>query len=179
VGLFCALLLRTTKELGATRQRLLGEVQAERRKAESSGAEVTRLEAQLRDLVTGRLPKPLLEMVPDQLITLEPPPLRSILFTRVGTAERPGYEYRLTCKNEGPARYRPQLRILLFNEAGLQTGSADLSDSDDATRLGAAGMAAGESGSFSGRVALEFDDTPKYFMLISLDPGGQLPRLSR
>ena len=178
-GLLCALLLRTRRELGTARQQLDGQIREEQRKTELGAAEVKRLGAQLRELVNGRLPNPLLEMVPDQLIPVEPAPLRNILFTQVGAAERPGYEYKLTCRNEGPARFRPRVRILLFNEAGIQTGSADLSDSSDATRLGGAGLAAGESASFSGRVTQEFDDAPKYFMVLSLDPGGKLPRLSR
>jgi hypothetical protein len=178
-GLLGTLLLRTTRALNTTRDALKGEVLTERRNAAQSAAEARRLEAQVRDLVSGRLPKQLLEMVTDTLIGLEPAPLRSILFTQTGTAERPGYEYRLICKNAGPERFQPRLRILLFNETGIQTGSADLGDSADATRMGAAGMAVGESGSFSGRITLEFDDTPKYFIILSLDRDGRLPRLSR
>lgn len=191
-GLLLALLLRTRRELRTTRDRLSSEVQAERRKAEQSAAtanelraqsaaEAQRREAQLRDLVSGRLPQPLRELLPDTLIELDQAPLRSILFTRVGVAEGTGYEYRYTliCKNEGPTRFQPRLRILLFSETGIQTGSANLRDSLDASRLGTAGMAVGESGSFSGRVTLELADPPKYFTIISLDPDGRLPRLSR
>ena len=178
VAILIALLLRTTHTLSATRDQLKGEVQAEQFKAEQAAAEVQRLTLQLQDLVNGRLPKPLQAMLTGTLIELEPAPLRRILFTQVGTPERPGYEYRLECRNDGPERVQPLFRILLFNGTGIQTGSADLSDSADAARLGAGGIAAGESVSFSGSVRLEFDDTPKYFMIVGIAADGQLPRLA-
>lgn len=177
-GLF-ALLLRTQRELSLARDGLGAATQAEQRQATQAAAEAQRLTAQLQDLVYGRLPQPLRPLLIDTLIELESAPLHSILFTQVGTAERPGYEYKLICRNDGPERFQPRYRILLFNDAGIQTGSADLSDSADAIRLDTAGMAAGEGMSFSGQVRLEFDDAPRYFMIISLAVDGQLPRLSR
>jgi hypothetical protein len=178
-GLLFALLLRTTTESRAAEQLFKGEIQAKQRQVEESAAAVAQLQAQLRDLVNQRLPRPLRELLTDEPIELDQAPLRTVLFTQVGTAERPGYEYRLHCKNEGPERFEPRLRILLFNEAGIQTASANLSDSADVSRLGTAGMAVGESSTFSGRIIMEFDDPPKYFMIISLEADGRLLRLSR
>ncbi len=178
VAILTTLLLRSARTLSHARNQLMGEVQAEQRKAEQSAAEAQRLALQLQDVINGRLPKPLQAMLTGTLIELEPAPLRRILFTQVGTPERPGYEYRLECRNDGPERVQPLFRILLFNGTGIQTGSADLSNSDAAARLGAGGIAAGESVSFSGTVTLEFDDTPKYFMIIAIAADGGLPRLA-
>jgi len=179
VGVLYALLLRTLRQSHSRDQELMGRVLAEQRRAESSAADVARLEQQVRDLVDGRLPQPLQPLTTDSLIELDQAPLRSILFTQVGTSADPGYEYTLRCRNDGPERYYPRVRILLFNEVGVQTGSADLRDSADVTPLGVAGMAPGESGSFSGRVTREFDDVPKYFIILTLPADGRLPRLFR
>jgi hypothetical protein len=199
VGLLFALLLRNTRRLHLAEQQWMGTLQAEQQQsagklqaeqqqstkelqaaqqqAEKSAAKAEQLETQLQDLVSGRLPRPLRPMRIDTLIDLEQAPLRSLLFTQVGTAEAPGYEYKMICRNDGPESFVPRLRILLFSDAGVQTGSANLSDSADVTRLGTAGMAAGESGSFSGRVTLEFGDAPKYFMIVTLPADGRPPRL--
>ena len=151
-------------------------VQAKR--LDAGGIVAKRLQAELAEAVRGRLTKPLQPLVPDQIIALEQPPLRSILFTYVGTTDRPGYEYRLVCRNDGPERFLSAVRILLFSETGIQIGAAEVSDSADWSRLGATGLAPGESAAFSGRVALQFGDQPRYFLVLTLAAEGRLPRLS-
>ena len=148
VALLLALLLRATTELRTTRDRLLGEVQAAQQQAAERDGVADRLQAELAETVQGRLPKPLKPLVPDQIIALEQPPLRSILFTYVGTTDRPGYEYRLVCATM-VRRFLSAVRVLLFNETGVR--SAPGSSSADWTRLGAAGLAL-VSAAFSGRV---------------------------
>lgn len=176
-GVLLALLLRATAELRTTRDRLLGEVQAAQSQAAQQEAAASRLQAQMADLVQGRLPAPLLPLVLDQLIPLDQAPLRSILFTHVGTPDALGYEYRLVCRNEKSERFQAEIRILLFNEAGVQTGWANVNDSTDWNRVGGSGLAAGENAAFSGRVTLQFADVPKYFLLIILSPDRPLARL--
>lgn len=178
VALLLRLLLRTTTDLRTTRDRLVGDVQAAQQQAAERDGVAKRLQAELAEAVQGRLPRPLQPLVPDQIIALEQSPLRSILFTYVGTTDRPGYEYRLVCRNDGSDRFLSAVRILLFSETGIQIGAAEVSDSADWTRLGAAGLAPGESAAFSGRVALQFGDQPRYFLVLTLAAEGRLPRLS-
>jgi hypothetical protein len=141
---------------------------------------IRELEQRLAELVAGNLPKPFLPLRADDLIDLSQvePLLRNVLFTQVGTPEHPGYEYRLNCRNEGQESVQPRLVILVFNECGVQTGIADVTRSPDWTRLGASGLAPGESCAFSGRIEFQFSDAPKYFVVTNQPLGAKLPRLS-
>jgi len=145
--------------------------------------EIASLRAQLADLTEGRLPKPLLPLEVDTFIDLgevkspASASLRSILFTRVGTKDNLGYEYRLTCHNGLAESIQPGYLVLVFNGVGIQIGSADVERSLDWTRLGATGLAPGESCSFSGRIDLQFQDAPAYFLVLDVAHGDKLPRL--
>ncbi len=169
-GLLLALLLRSTTQLRLSRDQLAGEAQASRRQADALQQTIDRLQAQLADSVQGRLPKPLQPLRADELVTLDEPPLHSILFTPVGTADRLGYEYRLVCRNSGREPFQGAIRVLVFNEAGIQTGAAEVNDSPDWGRLGLAGLGPGESAAFSGRLTLQFNEEPRYF-LVTTAPG--------
>ena len=103
--------------------------------------------------------------------------LRSILFTRVGPKDNLGYEYRLTCHNGLAESIQPGYLVLVFNGVGIQIGSANVERSPDWIRLGSAGLAPGESCSFSGRIDLQFQDAPAYFLVLDVAHADKLPRL--
>lgn len=143
--------------------------------------EIAALRAQLGDLAEGRLPRPLRALEIDKLIDLgeagaaPKSGLRSIWFTRVGPKDNPAYEYRLTCHNGLDESIQPRYLILVFNQAGIQTGSGDVEKSQDWTHLATAGLAPGESCAFSGRIELQFGDTPAYFVVLDVPSGSKLP----
>ena len=176
-GLLLALLLRSTTRLRLSRDQLAGEAQSARRHADGLQQTIDRLQAQLADSVQGRLPKPLKPLRVDELVTLDEPPLHSILFTPVGTSDRLGYEYRLVCRNSGKEPFQGAIRVLVFNEVGIQTGAAEVNDSPDWGRLGMAGLGPGESAAFSGRLTLQFNEEPRYFLVTAAPGSGPLTRL--
>lgn len=176
-GLLLALLLRSTTQLRLSRDQLAGEAQSARRHADGLQQTIDRLQAQLAESVQGRLPKPLLPMQLDHLVSLDEAPLHSILFTPVGNVDRLGYEYRLVCRNTGREPFQGAIRILVFNESGIQTGAAEVSNSPDWGRLGLAGLGSGESAAFSGRLTLQFNEAPRYFLVTTAPADGRLTQL--
>jgi hypothetical protein len=172
--------LRTRARLRTSQAAARDRIEAAERLAGTQEERLGSLEAQLKEQVAGRLPKPLLPLATDTLIDLGgmDASLRSVLFTRVGPKDCPEYEYRLTCRNEKGEPAQPRFQILVFNRAGIQTGAADVTRSADWTRLDAGGLAPGESCSFSGHLEFQFEDSPEYFLVVPVPLGGKPPRLA-
>ena len=97
------------------------------------------------------------------------------MFTKVGTPELPAYEYRLLVSNDSTEPIFPKLTLLLFDEAGIQVGLADIGSSEDWQQLKNKGLEPGERGSFSGSFNLLVDAAPVYFLAMS-DPLDAPPR---
>ena len=174
VAALLVLLLHTMTGARTTRDQLNAAVKGAESQALQHEATIKRLEAQVADLVCGRLPWPLRPLQTDTIVELAEPPLRSILITQVGSPGHPSYEYRLKVQNDSRERVDPKLRVLFFNAAGVQIGGADVRDSDEMVRPGAAGLPPGEAALFSGRVTLEIEDRPAYFLVLAVASAGRL-----
>ncbi|MBN2449809.1 MAG: hypothetical protein JXR77_05435 [Lentisphaeria bacterium] len=134
-----------------------------------------RLETQLEDMVRGRLPEPLREILFDDVLRLDDGCLQSILFSRVGTAEKPAYEYKLVLQNDGPERISPRFLILVFDAVGVQIGEADVTESATWRSALGHGLDPGVSRSFSDVISLRFAGMPRYFLVVPAPTGGTSP----
>ncbi len=84
---------------------------------------VTRLENEVAELVQGRLPG-LYPLVFDQVIAVEKQYVRNIIFTLIGKQADRRYEYKLTLKNNSLTAVHPIVRILFFDQLGIQVASS-------------------------------------------------------
>ncbi len=80
---------------------------------------VARLEKEIAELVQQRLPG-LHPLVFDQLISIDQQYVRNIIFTLIGKEENRQYEYKLTVKNNGLTAVHPIVKILFFDQLGIQ-----------------------------------------------------------
>ncbi len=86
---------------------------------------VSALEAQLDELVHGRLPG-LRPLEFDKVIPVDKDYVRNILFTQTGKPGDYRYEYKLTLKNDGLTAVHPIVRVLFFDRAGIQVASSSI-----------------------------------------------------
>ena len=84
---------------------------------------VERLEKQVADLVQQRIPG-LHPLVFDQLISIDQQYVRNIIFTLIGKEENRQYEYKLTMKNNGLTAVHPIVKILFFDQLGIQVANS-------------------------------------------------------
>ena len=145
---------------------LAGQLAEERKRGEELARAGARLQAELHEMVEGRLPGELRPIEFDQVISLERGLLKNILFTAIRRSNSEGYEYRLLVENRLDQRVQPRIRILVFDRLGIQIGQADIQDSADWEHIASVGLASGESQSFSGAIDLLIERKPAYFMLM-------------
>ncbi len=82
----------------------------------------------LNDLVEKRLPS-LRRLVFDSTLPIDNDYVRNISFTRTGIGAKIRYEYSLVLANQSNDTLRPNVRVLLFDEAGIQTAAAKITPS--------------------------------------------------
>ncbi len=128
---------------------------------ESLRPKVAALEAEIADLVRGRLPglKPL-EF--DKVIPIEKKYVRNIIFTLIGTESDHRYEYKLTLKNDGLTGVHPIVRVIFFDHLGIQLGDSTIGvDKDNVPTLDI--LERGEVRSYTKVVQLPDGKQPRYF----------------
>jgi hypothetical protein len=86
-------------------------------------AKAFKLKGVLDERVRTRLPG-LRAVEFDRVIPLEEGPLKNIMFTQAGLDQDQDTEYRIVLSNPNATPARLQVEILLFNQAGIQTGRA-------------------------------------------------------
>jgi cell division protein FtsB len=135
--------------------------------------EVAQLRSELQDLrserdvlASGRLPG-LVPMEYDRALPLEQQYVRNIIFTQTGTSELPRYEYRLVVANGGTAPLRPAVRLLFFDERGIQVAESLVTEEASAAQPAAAAwLQPNETRSYSALVQLQHHSSPRYFLLV-------------
>ena len=83
------------------------------------------LNTNLSALVQQRLPN-LQELQFDTTLPIDRGYARNISFTRTGVEQRWQYEYSLVLENRSRDIVKPNVRILLFDESGIQTGGTKI-----------------------------------------------------
>ncbi len=135
---------------------------------------VASLEAEIAELVKGRLPglKPL-EF--DKVIPIDKQYVRNIIFTLIGTEEDRSYEYKLTLKNNNLTAVHPIVRVIFFDHLGIQMGHSTIGvDEDNVPTLDV--LERGEVRSYTKVVSLPDGRQPRYFKIEVDLPEYQKPK---
>lgn len=124
----------------------------------------TELTTDMRVLLANRIPG-VAQLGFGRTLEVDERYVRSVTFNRVGVGTDQPIEYRLSVRNGGVEPLVPRVRILLFDQAGLQTGSAEVGSDDAAQADDLAALPAGESRTYTGRIASFRDAPPAYFLV--------------
>lgn len=126
--------------------------------------ELQKLRVDLDELIRGKLPR-LRKLEYDRVLSLDDQYLKNITFTEIMNRDRRGYEYKLVVQNNTDAPLWPEIQLLIFNELGIQIGSAEIGTRRP-NALKAGSLSVGEVRSYTALVELaEGNATPAYFMI--------------
>ncbi len=155
--------------LGASeleRLRLAADLRHRNGDLTSCQATADRLQGKLDSLVQGRLPD-LMPFTLDRTLDIHRRYVKNLAFTRVGRGDHQHYEYRVVLDNASGQVLTPEVRILLFDDSGIQIGDARLDRKNAANAEDTAldFLAPGESRSYFGTIKIEDGGIPKYFDL--------------
>lgn len=109
---------------------------------------------ELAHATQGRLPH-LRELTPDKVINVDSGPVKNIVFTLLRSANGTRHEYRVVMENKSDALIRPDVRVFVFDQRGIQVGAGEVTDRTD--------MVPGESRSYSSAIERFMDEEPRYF----------------
>ena len=116
------------------------------------------------EMVNARIPG-LERLTYDESIQVGNLYVRNIIFTLAMKNDTPSYEYRVVFSNDGLSTVIPNLRIVIFNELGVQLGEARVpADSTNGAEVGFI-LDPGEVRTHSGTIEFFSAGTPKYFSL--------------
>ncbi len=123
-----------------------------------------RLRGEIRGLVAGRLPgvRPL---VFDQTTDLGESYVRNVLFSRTGRDAQKIYEYRLMIGNETLGVLRPKVHVLLFDQAGIQVGEAEVTKLASTIEDQDEFLDPGETRAYSATIPMSRGEEPRYFLV--------------
>lgn len=116
--------------------------------------ELERAREELAALTRGRLPH-LKALVPDKVIEVNAGYVKNIVFTVLKHNGQNRYEYRVVLENASDTMLRPDVRVFVFDERGIQVGSGDVGDRTE--------MIPGESRAYSSVIERFMDEEPRYF----------------
>jgi hypothetical protein len=126
------------------------------------------LRNKLDTLVNGRIPG-LLPLKYDEIITVDKMYIRNIIFTLIKDGKKRNYEYRIVMQNESVSSIRPVVKILLFNDVGIQIGMTQVEYMDASTATEHSLLGPGEVRSYTSSINLVRDEEPRYFLLVVSD----------
>lgn len=109
---------------------------------------------ELANVTKGRLPH-LHELVPDKVLKVESGYVKNIVFTVLRQNGQTRYEYRVVMENASDSLVRPDVRVFVFDQRGIQVGMGEITDRSD--------MVPGESRSYSSIIERFMDEEPRYF----------------
>lgn len=121
-------------------------------------------EREMLSLMENRIPG-LSEIVFNKLLDVNDQYLLNVTFSEVGVGEDKTLEYHAMLANYGSRMLLPQVKILLFNDFGLQVGMVKLAQSHATGTVLLADLEPGETRSYHARIPLEIDAAPKYYLL--------------
>lgn len=143
---------------------LTGELNRAERLLEQATAELSRVRQERSQLLAGELPG-LIPLELDEAITIGDGYVRNLIFTQTGVGKAQQYEYRVVLHNKNFSVVYPSVRILLFNDVGVQVGHAEVgklnSNASDRRTL----LDPGEVRSYSGAVEMTQRAEPRYFIV--------------
>lgn len=122
------------------------------------------LDANLSTLVQQRLPS-LEELRFDTTLPIDKDYVRNISFTHTGVDQKRQYEYSLVMENRSPDILKPNVRILLFDETGIQTGAAKITPEAATSNADLEYLEPAEIRAFSAAIPSDRQNPPKYFQV--------------
>lgn len=127
-------------------------------------ARLEQRESELVALVKNRIPG-LKELAFNQLIDIDDKYVQNVTFAESGVAGATAIEYHAMLKNATSGMILPDVKILLFDEIGIQAGLTKLKKGDASAFTVLEELAPGESRSYHARIEIERDAVPKYYTL--------------
>lgn len=126
--------------------------------------ELQKLRVDLDALIRGKLPR-LRKLEYDRVLPLDDQYLKNITFTEIVNRDNRSHEYKLVVQNNTDAPLWPEIQLLIFNELGIQIGSAEIGTRQpNALKAGSLGV--GEVRSYTALMELaDGNATPAYFMI--------------
>lgn len=132
-------------------------------------AKVQSLAVERDELVAGRIPG-LRRLDFDQTIDIGQYYVRNISFTLTSTnAEQAGYEFRVVLSNDTLNTVVPGLRVVIFDELGIQIGMWDITAADAETTIAASHtLESGEVRSYTSTIP-RTNQTPAVYFQVFVD----------
>lgn len=144
------------------------EVDAELRtmelKMEETRGGMEAREREMASLMDDRIPG-LSEIIFNTLLDINDKYVLNITFSETGVGKEKALEYHAMLVNSGTRIVLPQVKIIVFNEFGLQVGKVTLAKGHATSPVALAELEPGETRSYHAQVNIELDSAPKYFLL--------------
>lgn len=118
----------------------------------------------LKAMVEKRLPG-LREFRFDTTLTIDEGYVRNVSFTQTGLSMDKRYEYKLVLENNSPDTLTPSVRVLLFDEAGIQCGSAKVTAKAAVSNSEIEFLEPGEIRAYTAAILIDRTSPPHYFQI--------------
>jgi hypothetical protein len=125
---------------------------------------ITELNNDLTILLANRIPG-IDSLIFNRQIELNKQYVKNITFVKSGLDGKTTIEFSAVLHNARTGPILPQVDIVLFDENGLQTGSARLDKSQTVTPVDIAELQPGETRTYSAQIALQRQTPSKYFVV--------------
>ena len=120
------------------------------------------LNANLSALVQQRLPN-LKELQFDTTFPIDDEYVRNVSFTRTGVENKWRYQYSMVLENRSRDIVVPKIRIILFDESGIQTGSIKITPGAATSNADLEYLEPAEIRAYTGEIPSEPGTDPRYF----------------
>ena len=122
------------------------------------------LTANLEAMVQERLPG-LREFSFDATLPIDDAYVRNVSFTQTGVSADKNYEYKLVLENNTPDTLTPNVRILLFDETGIQCGSTKITAKAAVSNTEIEFLEPGEIRAYTAAISTNRANPPHYFQV--------------
>lgn len=156
VSIYSSVKIAATQEMN---RKLESALAAANQKVEQIQPKLDRVSADLDTLVNERFPN-LTTLEANQMIAVDNPYARTILFTVIKQGKRRYYKYLLVVENNTLQKIKPSYRVLLFDQYGVHVATDEAHDD--------APLAPGESRDYASEIEFFFDTEPKHFYVDDL-----------
>lgn len=142
--------------------------QADLRKMEltlvEARASAAKREQEMLSLVEKRIPD-LTEIAYNALLDINDKYVLNVTFSKAGVGADKRIEYHAMLVNNSENILLPRVKIILFNEFGMQVGMVELAREHATSAVPLAELEPGETRSYHSQINMELDAAPKYFLL--------------
>jgi len=115
-------------------------------------------------LVESRLPG-LRPLEFDTIVQISEQYVKNVIFALSKDGNKTSYEYRFVLFNPKITPVFPRMKLLLFNDRGLQVGGSDVTLTGEASEGRVRSLGPGEIRSYNGSTEVTSNSKPTYFML--------------